>query len=476
MPATGLGKAFTVILPGAPSPSLFGHADDQYSGAFEVQGVSLYRGLGLHALDHPSVICASRPIRLKWPPPPPPSRPPMPMLPPGTLPQFVLAANGCSLGGDAQINLIEPSSSGSKFTSEIMIHPERWVPMSVVRLSVIGLGDLSITHVSGAEPVVRHTTRKPTFSYSKTAFGRLGSIWWSGSDLIVNELSFLLTSPASITERQIGFLVECDGAALGLESLTCTTTDEQEWVSAADRHRAPSPPPRPPRFIERQRPPKPSPPPSPSPSPPAVLASGASSGAPTAHATYWSSVDKMSAGADGVAHSGSTLVTPWPPALFISDPPPPPPSSSPAELPTARRPGTTFDRMAALLLSLGPLPLACGAIVALLVLLRLLASTSASGWLGRSSWLVGRRVTSWLSTVLPASSVAWMNAMVANGCGGHGVTTPRAQYAKVRPTSTTNELSGSSPLPTPQPRPRPSRPRPSTGPIERKETPARRQP
>jgi len=107
--------------------------------------------------------------------------------------------------------------------------------------------------------------------------------------------------------------------------------------------------------------------------------------------------------------------------------------------------------------------------VALLVLLRLLASTSASGW------LVGRRVPSWLSAVLPASSVTWMNAMVANGCRGYGDTAPRAQYAKVRPTSTTNELSGSSSLPTPRPRPRPSPAADSTVRNERfKETPAMR--
>lgn len=78
----------------------------------------------------------------------------------------------------------------------------------VVVLQVFGLDDLSVTHVSGAEPVVRHTTAPASGVAARLAYGRLGTTFWNGANLLVNELTFLLSAPASVSERQLGFLVE----------------------------------------------------------------------------------------------------------------------------------------------------------------------------------------------------------------------------------------------------------------------------
>ena len=235
LPGAKTGKLFTFVLPGAPSPNIFTQekAGDaaQWHGAFRIQGSSLYRGLGAHALDHPAIACASHPTMLHFPPPPPPVPPPMPSIPPGSLPQSVQAATTCDLGGEAQINLLTAEGAG-RWTTEVLVHPTHWRPSWVIVLSVVGLDDLSVTRTSGAEPVLRHLTRKPRGSYASHAWGRLGgddgrvagagapARFWNGGDLVVNELSFLLAGPATIPERQLGFLVQLDGAAVGAHTRT----------------------------------------------------------------------------------------------------------------------------------------------------------------------------------------------------------------------------------------------------------------
>lgn len=214
--STIVGKQFTFVLPGVPSPSLFQHPDGEWQGAFEVMGGAVYRGLGPHALDHPTIACASQPVRFNWPPPPPPMIPPLPALPPGMLPQYVLAAQRCELGGEAQVNLVEATpvidreaaQVKAAYTSELLIRPAHWRPSWIITLRILGLDDLSVAHVSGPEPVVRHATFKPTGDYVRYAYGRLGaSTYWNGANLVVNEMAFLLTQPATINERRLGFLV-----------------------------------------------------------------------------------------------------------------------------------------------------------------------------------------------------------------------------------------------------------------------------
>ena len=127
-----------------------------------------------------------------------------------------------------------------------------------------------------------------------------------------------LTEPRIVSRsRATHAQVELDGAVLGLESMTCGEWEAEQQATEADHHRAPSPPPLPPKFVERQRPPKPSPPPappSPSPSPP-----------PTDDASAAVAYAPDAASADGTA---SDAVAPWPPALLHEvepSPPPPPP-------------------------------------------------------------------------------------------------------------------------------------------------------
>ena len=84
-------------------------------------------------------------------------------------------------------------------------------------LSVFTISDSKVTHVSGPEPVVRHTTARPTGSYVRYAYGRLGaSTYWNGANLLLNELAFLLANEHRLQEENAHLHERADRLSLEL--------------------------------------------------------------------------------------------------------------------------------------------------------------------------------------------------------------------------------------------------------------------